>query len=275
MKELIRFAEKSEGFENSSRLKLILFAAEAKPATYLHLHINKNLHDKHEFERLLKLKNIKFSIGRAKGYEEIAKIKDNAVVWTLKGIWYDYDLFKDKTHKDLFLKYLGLLRKERGEEADKIAGRLYGYPKCCVKAFINQNKKLNPSGRKFPFITHIPCSVNCGKTKKLNEMYRKAVKKASPRFYREYCARKTALVPIIIDSEKKGLKRNWHEYSVITKKPINGKYFITNLLSGKHYRKGTVLDATVTIQGRHARIKVHKIIGKIKKLHHERKFVLK
>jgi len=110
--QLLRFIEKSPALDNTSKLKLILFVAGAKPSTYVRLRIEKNLHDRHKFEELLKANNVIFDVSRAKGFEEIARVRGNTAVWKMRGTWYGYDLFSNKKYNARFLKYVMLLRQQ-------------------------------------------------------------------------------------------------------------------------------------------------------------------
>src|SRR5574341_2357420 len=118
MQDLLRFAETAECFDANSRLKLILFITGVKPSTFIHTRIYKNLHDRHEFESLLRKHKIIFEVSRAKGFEEITGIRGNAVVWNLKGTWYGYDLFRNKKEKAKFSKYISLVKQQKHSQAD-------------------------------------------------------------------------------------------------------------------------------------------------------------
>ncbi|TAL56018.1 MAG: hypothetical protein EPN86_02910, partial [Nanoarchaeota archaeon] len=211
---LIKFIEKSQAFDNNSKLKAILFASGAKPNTFVHLRITDNLSDKHEFERLLKLNKIAFDASKAKGFEEIKQIKKNAVIWKLTGIWYGYDLFRSKKEKKKFEKYVELIKKHKHATADTMAGKFYGYPSCCTKKFIQEHdpnvisknytcyryyKRLHDSDRAFPFISHMPCSPKCRKTTALNKKYSLVLSKTAPKFYKQYSKRRSYSVPVIVD----------------------------------------------------------------------------
>lgn len=289
MKKLIQFIEKSKAFDISAKFKLILFIAGVKPSTYIHLRIGKNLHDKHKFEDLLKKNKIIFNVGRAKGYEEIQKIT-NSAIWQLNGIWYGYDFFQTKEDKKRFDKYIELLKKHKQTEADRLSGTLYGYPTKCVEAFIKERnkkniakysyyqyyKRLHDMDKAFPFIIHRPCSPKCTPSKKLNEFYKRAVKKHAPKFYKEYTKKRTYHCPIIVDIENdiKGIwkKKTGRDYTVVTKNKIENKYWLLSWLSKKAYERGTILDATITMQYDYAVIKTKKVIGKIENFHHKRHF---
>jgi len=287
---LIKFVQKSDAFDANSKLKLILFLSGAKPSTYIHMRIEKNLHDKHEFEDLLKENNILFEASRPKGYEEITGIKGNAAVWKLKGTWYGYDLFKNKEYNAKFLEYTTLLKQKKHDTADQLAGVIYGYPPCCTETFIRDHnkaqlarkygayqyyKRLHDCDQKFPFIAHTPCSPVCKQTKKLNLQYASTVKRKAPEFYKKYAKKRTYRIPLIVDiesSDVKWKKQDGHDYMLITKNPLEGKYCLISWLSRGKYKRGTILDATATLQYDYATIDVHKKTGHLKNFHHERRF---
>lgn len=289
-KRLLEFVEKSKAFDNNSKLKLILFISGAKPSTYIRMRIEKNLHDKHDFEDLLKENQILFEASKPKGYEEINGIKGNAAAWKLKGTWYGYDLFKNKEYNARFLEYVVLLKQKKHDTADKLAGVVYGYPQCCIEAFIREHnkkelarkysayqyyKRLHDSDKKFPFIAHTPCSPVCKQTKKLNLQYANAVKRTAPAFYKQYSKKRMCRIPLIVDVENdviKWKKQDGHDYILITQKPLEGKYCLISWLTRGKYKRGTILDATVTLQYDYAEIYVHKKKGYLKNFHHERKF---
>lgn len=289
-KRLIQFIEKSKAFDNNSKLKLIEFAAGVKPSTYIRLRIQKNLHDKHEFEDLLKANNILFEVGKPKGFEEITAIKGNSAVWKFVGTWYGYDLFRAKEYNAKFLEYKVLLRQGKHDMADKLAGVIYGYPDCCTEAFIREHnktelakrysayqyyKRLHDSDKKFPFISHTPCSLACKQTKRLNTKYAGSVKRNAPEFYKKYAKKRNYRLPLIIDMEStdvKWKKQDGHDYMLITKKPVEGKYLLISWLTRGKYKRGTIIDATIKLQYDYATVDVHKKTGYLKNFHHERKF---
>jgi len=290
-RQLIRFIENSKAFDNNSKLKAILFASEEKPNTFAHTRITDNLHDKHEFEKLLKLNKIVFDASNAKGFEEITGIKDNAVIWKMAGIWYGYDLFRNSKEKKRFDKYVSLIKKQKHAEADKLAGAIYGYPSCCVKKFIEEHdpnvlskkytyynyyKRLHNSDKAFPFISHMPCSPSCKKTAALNKKYAAAINKWAPKFYKAYSKKRSYSVPVIVDLEA-DIAPGWrnkdgHEYAIVTKEPIEGRYYEISWLSKPAFKRGTLLEAGITIQYDYADVKIKKKLGQLKNFHHERKF---
>ena len=97
MADLFHFAAVSKGLDIREKIKLILFAAGTKSATYLVLKINPDsLEEKYEFEKILKENDVIFKAGRAKSYEEISAIKGSKIDWELKGTWIGYDLFRNQ-----------------------------------------------------------------------------------------------------------------------------------------------------------------------------------
>ncbi len=290
-RHLLRFIETSKAFDNSAKLKAILFVSGAKPNTYVHLRVQKNIDDKHEFERLLKLNHILFNASRAKGFEEIAKIQGNTAVWKMKGIWYGYDLFRNKQAKKNFERYVSLIRKQKHAAADKLAGKIYGYPICCIKKFIAEHdprvlprkygyyqyyKRLHDSDKAFPFISHTPCHLQCKKSAAQNRKYSAAIKKYAPQFHKKYAQKKNYYIPVIVDIESGAdiwKKRDGHDYVLIAKKPINGRYYEISWLSKGKFPRGTVLDARVTMQYDYAIVKINKKLGHLANFHHERKFI--
>jgi len=86
--------------------------------------------------------------------------------------------------------------------------------------------------------------------------------------------KRTYRIPVIIDTESEGVweTRNGHDYVLVTKKPIQGRYYLLSWLSRKEYERGTVLNAQVTIQYDYALVKIGREKGKIKDFHHKRQF---
>ncbi len=291
MQDLLRFAETAECFDANSRLKLILFITGVKPSTFIHIRIYRNFHDRHEFESLLKKHKIFFDVSRAKGFEEITGIRGNAVIWELRGTWYGYDLFRNEKERTKFNRYISLVKQQKHSQADKLAGIIYGYPPCCINSFIAEHdsrklgrytyyqyyKRLHDSDIAFPFISHTPCSPKCRSSAMLNRIYEGRVKKWAPEFYKAYVRKRTYRVPLIIDTEHdvagaKWKKKDGHDYLLVTQKPIEKKYYLISWLSKKAHPRGTVLDCKVALQYDYAIINVKKVVGRIKGLHHERKF---
>ena len=295
---LIRFAEIAKGFDDYERLKLIIFASGVKPATYVILKVDpKNLSEKYRFEERLKNLGIVFVESRMRAYEKIDKISRNKVIWKIQGVWIGYDLFKDKRHLNMFKRYVTGLRKQKHKSADLIAGKLYDYPRCCIKEYIKEQnldylkkkysykdyyKKLHDTERKFPFIMHTPCSVKCRKSARLNEKYKKAVKKYASHFYKKFSMKKTYNTYLIVDAPSdvfKNGKSIWpvkdaFEFSVIAKKKFEGHNYIYTYLTKDFYDFGAVLNADVTMRYRYADIKVKKVKKEIKNLMHVRKFLI-
>lgn len=291
VKEIIRFAERTTALDDKDKLKLILFAAGVKPVTYVHLRIKKNLHDKHRFEKLLHKNGIFFTVSRAKGFEEITGITNNAAQWHFTGTWYGYDLFHTSEQQRQFKTYKRLLAEQKHAQADKLAGKLYDYPESAITAYINAHrpkqlekkytyyqyyKRLHDIDRAMPFITHVPASPTNKDSKKQNEQYKRALRTHSPTFYAKYTKKRTYNVPVIVDVESTvpGIWKNHqgHDYVLITAKPIEKNYWLISWLTRKTYPRGTILDATITMQHDYATVTIHKELGKLPNFHHERHF---
>jgi hypothetical protein len=303
--ELIHFVQSAKGLDNPAKLKLILLVAGAKPATFFALKITpENLGEKAHLEHHLRACGLLFSVGRARAYEEITGMTGNAVKWSIRGSWYGYDVFKDKKHAQLFKQYLALLAKQKHVEADRVAGKLYAYPSCCVGQYIQEHdlaflrknythysyyKRLRDCERVFPFIQHMACSVKCAKSKKLNAQYAAALKKRAPKFFREFSRSKKFSCEVVVDSESVLLQdvvygirstasvfpvRDGHEYSLLTMKKLQGHYYLLAHLTKETLVRGTVLPAKITMRHGYADAVLGKPKRVIKNLHHERHFAL-
>ena len=297
-KELIKFIETAKCFDNTAKLKLILFASGIKPATFAALKINpKNLDDKYYFEKHLQNAGIVYDVSRARSYEEIDKIKGNKILWKIKGTWYGYDLFKNESQQTLFKKYISLAGKNH-KNADLLGGKIYGYPKCCTKMYANNHspeyvaknysyfefyKNLNNVDRAFPFLVHTACSTKCSAGRKLNLKYSELLRKITPKFFAEFSKKKIFYSDLIIDSESDifkdtvfetrpvWLEKEGHEYSLLSLQKISGHhYFFTNLTK-KWYAKGTVIRAKISMQYDYADIELEKAKDYIKDMHHQKK----
>ncbi len=300
-KELMHYLQSCKGFDVKDAINLVLVARGAKNACFVPLKIStKNLDDKHHFEKHLNKSRFEYNVSRARGYEQIDAIKGNRIKWNFKGIWFGYDVFISKKYKKMFGKHMNLVKKHNMMEADKVGGDMYNYPKCCIKNFILERnpefikkkytcykfyKKLHDLDRKFPFIFHTPCSLNCRQTKKLNEKYKQTIKKSAPKLFEIYSKTKKSITPVIFDSEsdiygdkmaeKKSIwpKKDGHEYSIITKKPIENHHFILAYLSKKTFGKGDCHNSTITVKYDYADIDLKNKLKSIKGLHHERKIL--
>lgn len=289
-KQFLRFIERSKAFDNTAKLKLILFLSRQKPSTYIQLKITDNTHDKHTFENFLRKNKKLFQASKAKGFEQIKGVIGNKVIWGFDGIWHGYDLFHDEAFESAFNTYVRFVKEQRHDEADELGSQLYGYPSCCMKAFkeghnlkklgkkysyYSYYKMLHDFDKKFPFITHTPCSLKCRETIKINNANKKTVKQLTPLFYKEFSSKKTYRVPAIVDTENDigaWKKKNAHDYLLITRQPISGHFYLLSWLTKKTYPRGTMLDVSITVQYDFATIKVNQEIGKLTGLHHERKF---
>jgi len=298
-KKLIKFAERAKGLETREKIKLVLFLEGIKANAEVILKIDsKNLGEKFEFEKKLKEGGIVFSVSRARSYEEIKKIRGNKVIWEIAGTYHIYDLFKSKKDKKVFKNYLDLLEKEKYNQADRIAGKHYGYPQSCVERFIKEKdenflkknytyleyyKKQQDLDQKFSFLFHRPCSLNCKGSIRVNKRYKKALKKISKRIYKEYISKGKFKGNLIVGDisdvqiKEKSIwpKKTGYEYELIFKKPFRKHYYLVSFLSRKKYEKGRVLKGEVILKYDYAKVNILKEKKRvIKGLHHERKLPL-
>jgi hypothetical protein len=296
--QLIDFAEKASGLDDSSRLKLILVACGAKPATFFPLKINPaNLDEKRHLEKHLRAAGLVFSAGKARGYEEITGVRGNAVKWGMNGIWYGYDVFKDKKHRQLFNKYVTLVKHQQHKKADHTSGALYDYPQCCIEHYVKEHnaeflrkkythysyyQHLHDLERAFPLVMHTACSTRCAKTRKLNSAYAAALRKHAPKFWKRHSSATKHAVDVVVDAESDLLRdgtpvfpaKDGHEYTLITLKPLNGHHYLVAHLTKKLVERGTVLPARITRRYGYADVALGKPKRVIKGLHHERHFTL-
>ncbi len=290
-KRLVEFAQAAKGFDGYNMLKLILFAAGAKPATFVQLKISpENLDEKAHFEKHLKAGRVPFLVSRPKAYEEIVAIKGNAVKWRILGTWFGYDLFDGNRSFDNFRKYLALV--------------LYDYPACCITHYIKEHdlkflrknythyayyKHLHSVERKYPLVMHTPCSTKCRATGRMNAEYARTIRNSAPKFWKSFTNVKKQKADVIVGSESELLQdvvynirstapvfpaKDGHEYNLITMKPIAGHYYMISHLTKKSIEKGTVLPAAINMKFDYADVKLGKPKKVIKNLHHERKFVI-
>lgn len=299
MDYLIDFVEKCSCFDDYDKLKLILFASGAKPSVFVALKITpQNLGDKFHFEKHLREKGFLFSVDSPKSFEEISAIKENKIIWSIKGTWYGYDLFKNEQYKNIFRDYVRSLKKQNHEKADISAGVLYGYPTCCIKQFIKEHdtefvrrnysyhqyyKKIHDSRKKFPFVFHAPCSLKCRETSRLNSFYRGVVRKHAPKFFREFMKKRPFRTEFIVESENNILKADgsnlWigndaHNYTLITKSPVNSHYYLFPFLAREAYARGSVLSGKAVMQCNQAEIRKVSFRKIVPDLMHIRKFKL-
>ncbi len=299
-KLLINFIERAECFDSIAKLKLILFILGVKPNTFVALKVSpKNLHDKHHFDKHLKENRVVYSVSRQKSFEEISGIKGNKIRWRMKGTWYGYDLFKNEKWKKRFKEYVQLLKRQEHKKADFLAGKIYGYPSCCITNYIKEHnlkylrkkhsyyayyKKLAEMDRKFPFLNHTSCSVSCSSSRRLNKKYSETVKRHTPKFWRDYTKKKAFRTDVIFSDmsdvyedrfETSSIwpSKDGYEYVLIAKKSYNGHYYMYSYLTKRFYEKGTVASARIAMQYNYADIKIGKVKGILKNLHHERKFL--
>jgi hypothetical protein len=146
-------------------------------------------------------------------------------------------------------------------------------------------KKINELDRRFPFIFHTPCSLNCRESRNLNNLYKRTIQKHAPRFYKEFSRKKILRTDFIVSSEnniKKGINgpdlwtdKAGHSYNLVAKKPYNRHYYIYPYLTkDEGYARGTLLSGSVTMQYNHADVKINKFKKIIPNLIHVRKFKL-
>lgn len=298
-KQLIHFLQSAGGFGAFEKIKLIVFAAGLKKAAFVRLKISpRNLECKSHFEKHLRECRIPFIVSHAKTYEEISAVKRNKVMWKPAGIWFGYDVFADKKTKELFMKYLRLKHNDKHSDADRIGARIYGYPACCQKQYTLEHdlqyikrhysyfefyKKVHDVDWKLPFIFHIPCSANCRKSSKMNELHKKVVRKYAPGFYESFVAREGFVTDVIVDSfsditddygRSIWQRKDGYDAALITKKKIKGNYYMLSYLSKKELQRGLVCEATLTTQYDTAEVKLGRKKGMIKNLHHRRKFYI-
>lgn len=301
VKNLVSFIESSKGFDNNAKLKLILFSAGIKPNTYVSLRIStKNLDEKYHFEQHLKKAGFLSQISRPKTYEEIEKISKNKSIWNIKGTWYGYDLFNNRKSQRLFQKYFSLVKKQQHDKADLIAGKLYGYPKCCINRFIEEHdlkqlakkysyynfyNRLHTLDKKFPFLSHTSCSLKCKDSIRLNNNYKSIVKKIAPRFWKEYTKKQSFTTKLVVDAESDIFldkinesrsiwsKKDGHDYSLIALTKFKRHHYVFSYLSKKNYQRGTILLANVIVQYDYAIIKIKNIVGLLNNFHHQRKLL--
>lgn len=292
--ELSTFSVVSEGFSMIDKVKLVLFSAGVKPTTSIYLNITStNLDDKKRFEEILEKNKIIFLRGRERTFEVIKTIRGSVVHWKLGGTYIDYDLFSNEGDKKRFVQYKQMAIKDisRAKRA-RIAGKLYGYPKCCIEQYVKETsewmrknmtyyefyKRYHATDKKFPFIPFTPCSIECKQAKKFNQRYSKTVRKKEPKFWREFVKKNIFRSDLVIDHEsiieenKEDIfpDRKWHNYVVLTMKPYNDRYYFHSFLTRKKYEHGTILSGKITMQYGRGFVQVGKI-KKIIKLGHVRK----
>lgn len=292
---LVDFIENSSSFDNVARLKALLVACGVKPATFIHFRVTpKNLDDKRHFEKHLRELGILFRVSRPKGFEEIRSVRGGTVSWAFKGIWYGYDLFRDKKTLEKFKKYKSLIRQRREKDAAVVGGEVYGYPKCCVKAFIRELdvrsvakkfsygkyfRRLHQSDRKFPFIQHLPCSQRCAVSERLNKRYRDALRKCAPSFYRSFTKKTIIKVPLLVNFENDLLyrggsvwsERKYHDYTAITHDRVDDKYYLVSFLTKDELLEGDLITAELTFQYNSVSVRPGRKLKHFKDVIHKRR----
>lgn len=298
MKMLIDFAILSRGLSAKDKIKLILFALGLKPAASLYLRITSaNLDEAFQFENALRFNKIIYSRGREKSFEEVRQIKSNKIIWNPAGLWVDYDLFHTYTQKKKFDEYRQLWQRgEQRTKMNRIAGKLYGYPACCIAQYNKETtqyikkhydyyafyKKMHDIDKRFPLLAYTPCSMPCRKSKESQKAFASAIKKASLSFWHHLQEVSVYQTDAIIESENDILmndksiwpKRNGHDYVVLSIKQFDGKNWFYAVLSKKAYPRGAVLSATIKHRATYGEILLGREKDVIHDLQHERNLPL-
>ncbi|MFC1800997.1 hypothetical protein ACFLZB_00845 [Nanoarchaeota archaeon] len=293
--DVFSFAAKSKGLDIRNKLKLVLFAAGIKPNTFVVLRINPDsLEEEYELKEILKKEGFIFHASRAKSYEEIKTIEGDKVVWEIAGAWVGFDLFKDEKSEQEFKRYVDLLTKFKHKEADRVAGKLYDYPDCCVKQLVREHepkylkrsyncyeyyKKLHDLDRKFPWVFHQAHSLDCKPTAELNKNYSKTIKKVDEKLWKEYDEKNSFKAELLVGGysdvlmKEKSIwpEKNGYEYELITRKPIKDKYWLISFVTKEKYEKGDLLEGEIVFRHDYVDVAVKKVKKtKIENLHHER-----
>ncbi|MBI4451564.1 hypothetical protein HY642_06335 [Candidatus Woesearchaeota archaeon] len=300
LRNLIDFAAKAKGFDLMCKAKIILFAAGLKPNTYLTMKVNAtNLDEKDHFEQHLTACKFIFNTSKAKSFEEIDSVKANVIRWSIKGIWFGYDLFRNRKEQERFAHYVSMVEAGDRAGSDVFAGKLYGYPACCIKTHTRDTPyyigkhytyhqyhwMLHEGPKRYPFLSHTPCTVDCKQSAALNKKYSAAVKKLAPKVWKDFTRKRSYTTDLIVDVEHDIVSefgggsiwqhRDGHDYSVISRKPFEGKYYLYHYLSKEYHSRGTLLKAKVTMFGNTADITVFSAKpNAVKDLHHQRKLLL-
>lgn len=291
---LLDFAEKSKGFEIQDRVKLALFLLGVKPNVFVRLKISSNLGEKTHFEKHLKEAGFLFSVSRPKSFEEVDGVSGNGAEWKIKGVWYGYDIFRDRDAKRLFSEYVSLEKKGKRDLAHRAAGVFYGYPECCVEEFIklqqNSNLRrkfscyeyysfLDKVERKFPFVFHTPCSINCNATKHINEQYKLALKQGARSLFKAYSKKRSYVVEVIVESESDADGKLWpvkdgHNYALLSLGKVDGRYGLFSFTTKKSCPLLGVFKARVSLKYDYADISLGKVREVRKVFKHKRRFAL-
>jgi hypothetical protein len=289
--QLSTFAVVSEAFSLIDKVKIVLFAAGTKPTASVYLNITSgNLDDKERFEEILKQNKIIFLKGRERSFETVKSIRGASVRWSIAGTYIDYDLFSSEKDKKQFITYRKLAIKDTGRSRRvRIAGKIYGYPKCCIEKYVKETtdwlkshtkyhefyKRYHMTDKKFPFIPFTPCKLGCKRSQKLNQLYARTVRKIEPKLYKQYTKKIQYRTDLVIDHESVVAKgkvdifpdRKWHNYVVLAMKPYKGKYYFYSFLTNKKYEHGDVLSGKIVVQYGRGFVQPGKIKRKIKLKH--------
>lgn len=285
----LKFVDTAKCFDAKAKINLAVFLCGLKKACFVRLKVNpKNIDDPKHFEEHIAKCKFLFKRTEPKSFEEIESVT-SVIKWGFSGIWFGYDLFSSLPALHEFEKYHVLLKKKH-ESADLVAGKLYGYPSCCVKNFILEHsinylknfsyadyyKRLHDGDRDFPWVSYLPCP-KCKASKLLNQKYEACVKKFLPRTYHYYKDLYSLNADFIVDAESDVLEdgrsiwpeKDAHEYSLISTKPVDNHYYIISFLSKKQYPRGMVFSGKADLKYDYADVKVNKVLG-VKKIVHVR-----
>ncbi|MBD3318352.1 hypothetical protein GF342_00405 [Candidatus Woesearchaeota archaeon] len=300
-RRFLDFAEDTPALDTAARMRLLLFAAGLKPATYLQFRITPTtLDERRHFQFHLQENNCLFSVSHPKSFEQIARIHKNIIEWEMAGTWYGFDVFSSKKQKKLFENYLSEIKRGRQTAAHKIAGKLYGYPACCVREFIREQEekylekkysyyeyfsRREKLMRKFPFISHTPCSAACALSRAMNTRNRAAIRKHAPKFFKTLQQVQKVKLDVVVDSITQWysdlnhkrpiwLCKDGAHHHLIALKKINGKYYFFTDTSTCRYERGTVLSVTLRRQFGQSDLSIDRIKRFITALEHHRQFVV-
>jgi len=135
----LKFVDTAKCFDAKAKINLATFVGGLKNACFVRLKVTpKNLDELHHFERHISECKFLFRHSGPRSFEEIKSVSHGVIKWGFFGIWYGYDLFSSLSALREFEKYNVLLKKSHSQ-ADVVAGKLYGYPSCCVKNYIREH----------------------------------------------------------------------------------------------------------------------------------------
>jgi hypothetical protein len=139
--------------------------------------------------------------------------------------------------------------------------------------------RLHEVERAFPFLQHTACTARCAFSRKMNELYGRAVQIVAPKFLKRFSAVKAYKTEVVVDNESEAGEnvfpgKDGHEYTVVTLKPIAGHYYLLAHLTRKSFARGTVVPASIRMRYNYADVSLGRPRRIIKNLHHERHFIL-